>query len=70
MVLVGELDQLMQVAGAEHPGLINDQCCSLGEPPPLFGWTVWSGPFMDEFGDSVARHFGLAFQCSGHFGCW
>ena len=67
-VVFGELDELVEVAGAEHPGLIDDQRATRWQLPPRIGWPVGSGPFVEEFGDCVARHPGLALQCPCCFG--
>ena len=66
----GEFDQLVQARGAQHARLVDDQRRATRQPPRVFRWPVRPGPFVDEFGDRVTGHPGLAFQRSGCLRGW
>ena len=67
-VRLGELDELVERAGADHPGLIDDQGRPGGEPVAGVRWPVGAVPFVEELGDGVAVHPGLTFEDPGGFG--
>ncbi len=51
----------------KHPGLIHDERCGRWQLPVRVG-ALGAGPFVEEFGDGVGQHPGLAFQDTSRFG--
>ena len=67
LLFVGEDGEPAQVAGVEHPGFVHDQRRGRWQLPVRVG-SFWSGPFVEQFGDRVGSHPGLAFEDTGGFG--
>ncbi len=64
---MGELGEAVQVRGGEHAGFVDDECRASGELP--FGaWSLGTGPLVEQLGDRIGAHAGLAFQHLRRFG--
>ena len=65
VVLVGEQCEAVEIAGGEHPRLIDDHGGAGRQLPKRFGWPIGPGVFVQEFGDSVSRSCQCRFRGYG-----
>jgi hypothetical protein len=56
---VGQVCELVEVAGVDHAGLVDDHRRPHRQPPRVLGWSVGSSPLVQQLRDRVRPHPGL-----------
>ena len=62
---VGQVCELVEVAGADHAGLVDDHRRPHRQPPRSLGRPIGSSPLVQQLRDRVRSHGGLGFEDTG-----
>ena len=62
---VGEVGELVEVAGVDHAGLVDDHRRPRRQPPRSLGWPIGASPLVQQLRDRVRSHAGLGFEDTG-----
>ena len=64
-VPIGQDREVVEVTGGQHAGLVHDERRPARQLPHRAGGAIGSGVFVEQLGDRIRRHAGLASEAVG-----